>query len=113
MTALTQRSRLGLLITTAVGTALVATAAYAQASGQAENAPATDQNQLEQVVVTATRQADTVNRVPLAVTAQTQRALDQQGVRTVRDLENLVPSLNTTQSLASGASQFSIRGIGF
>ncbi|HTI68132.1 MAG TPA: TonB-dependent receptor, partial [Caulobacteraceae bacterium] len=44
---------------------------------------------------------------------QTQRALDQQGVRTVRDLENLVPSLNTTQSLASGASQFSIRGIGF
>jgi len=100
---LTRRSRTGLLITTAVGSALAATVAFAQDNG----------NQLEEVVVTATRQADTVNRVPLAVTAQTQRNLDQQGVRTVRDLESLVPSLSTTQSLASGASQFSIRGVGF
>jgi outer membrane receptor protein involved in Fe transport len=108
-----RRPRAALLITTAVGAALVASSAYAQAAGAGENAANVDQNQLEEVVVTATRQADTVNRVPLAVTAQTQRALDQQGVRTVRDLENLVPSLNTTQTLASGASQFSIRGIGF
>jgi outer membrane receptor protein involved in Fe transport len=109
-------ARLGLLVTTAIGSALIATAAFAQASGQAENAAANvnaDQNALEEVVVTATRQADTVNRVPLAVTAQTQRSLDQQGVRTVRDLEALVPSLNTTQTLASGASQFSLRGVGF
>jgi len=94
---------MGLLLTTAVGSVLFAGAAFAQDAG----------NQLEEVVVTATRQADTVNRVPLAVTAQTQRNLDQQGVRTVRDLESLVPSLSTTQTLASGASQFSIRGIGF
>jgi outer membrane receptor protein involved in Fe transport len=87
----------------------LAGAAFAQAA----TAPQADQNQLEEVVVTATRQADTVNRVPLAVTAQTQRSLDQQGIRTVRDLTNIVPSLQTTQSLASGASQFSIRGIGF
>jgi len=97
------RSRQGLLLTTALSSALFASAAFAQDAG----------NQLEEVVVTATRQADTVNRVPLAVTAQTQRNLDQQGVRTVRDLESLVPSLNTTQTLASGASQFSIRGVGF
>ena len=113
MRALSQRSRKGLLITTAVGSALIAGAAFAQTSGAGENTGAVDQNQLQEVVVTATRQADTVNRVPLAVTAQTQRNLDQQGIRTVRDLTNLVPSLQTTQSLASGASQFSIRGIGF
>jgi outer membrane receptor protein involved in Fe transport len=117
MTLRTHRPRFGLLLTTAIGTALTAGAAFAQAPAAgnqaAENAANTSSNQLEEVVVTATRQADTVNRVPLAVTAQTQRSLDQQGVRTVRDLEQLVPSLNTTQSLASGASQFSIRGIGF
>lgn len=102
--------RAPLFLTTAVGVALYAGTAAAQADGAPARA---DLGQLEEVVVTATRQAGTVNRVPLAVTAQTQRAIDQQGVRTVRDLENLVPSLNTTQSLASGASQFSIRGIGF
>ena len=43
---------------------------------------------LEEVVVTATRQSDTVNHVPLAVTAQTQRDLDQQGVQTIADLHD-------------------------
>jgi outer membrane receptor protein involved in Fe transport len=105
-------ARTGLLITTALGAALSAGAALAQPAA-GENAARADANQLEEVVVTATRQADTVNHVALAVTAETQKSLDQQGVRTVRDLEQLVPSLNTTQSLASGASQFSIRGIGF
>ena len=98
---------MGLLLTTAVGAALTGTA-LAQAQDAGGN-----QNQLQEVVVTATRQADTVNRVPLAISAQTSKDLDQQGVRTVRDLTNIVPSLQTTQSLASGASQFSIRGIGF
>ena len=106
MRALTQRSRTGLLLTTAIGTALTAGAAMAQ------NTP-NDLNNLQEVVVTATRQADTVNRVPLAVTAQTQKNLDQQGIHNVRDLQSIVPSLSTTQSLASGASTFSIRGVGF
>ena len=107
------RLRVGLLITTTLTSTLFAGAALAQTASAGENNGAQNNNQLEEVVVTATRQADTVNRVPLAVTAQTQRNLDQQGIRTVRDLTNLVPSLQTTQSLASGASQFSIRGIGF
>jgi outer membrane receptor protein involved in Fe transport len=112
LAVLTQRSRLGLLVTTAVGSALTASLAFAQAAQPAENNnQRSDLNQLEEVVVTATRQADTVNRVPLAVTAQTQRNLDQQGIRSVRDLENLVPSLQTSQSLQSGAAQFSLRGI--
>jgi outer membrane receptor protein involved in Fe transport len=109
MSMIIQRSHMGLLATTALGSALTASLAFAQAPAT-ENSQA-NANQLEEVVVTATRQADTVNRVPLAVTAQTQRMLDQQGVRSVRDLENLVPSLQTSQSLASGAAQFSLRGI--
>ena len=66
---------------------------------------------LEEVVVTATRQSDTVNHVPLAVTAQTQRDLDQQGVQTIADLTTLVPGLRLSGREASGNATVAIRGI--
>ena len=53
---ITQRSRMGLLATTALGSALTASLAFAQAPAT-ENSQASA-NQLEEVVVTATRQAE-------------------------------------------------------
>ena len=110
-----RRSRLGLLMTTALGSAAVATVAFAQTpgapTGEAQNPGPADQNQLEQVVVTATRQTSTVNRAPLSVTAETQRSLDQQGIRTVADLQGAVPALQMTQQLGSGVGNFAIRGV--
>ncbi len=78
------RNRLALMAPCALGALFGSTGAQAQ-----EGSSAT----LEEVTVTATRVSDSVNRVPLAVTAQTQRALDQQGIRTIADLEATVPSL--------------------
>ena len=46
-----------------------------------------DASALEEVVVTATRQSSSVNRVPLAVTAETQRDLDQRGVLTIAEAD--------------------------
>ena len=66
---------------------------------------------LEEVVVTATRRSDTVNRVPLAVTAQTQRDLDQRGVQTIADLQTLVPGLRLSGRESSGNATVAIRGI--
>jgi iron complex outermembrane receptor protein len=66
---------------------------------------------LEEVTVTATRVSAGINRVPLAVTAQTQKALDQQGIRTIADLEATVPSLRLTGQEGSGVATVSIRGI--
>lgn len=66
---------------------------------------------LEEITVTATRTSDTVNRVPLAVTAETQKSLDQQGIRTIADLAATVPSLLVTGQEASGLATVSIRGI--
>jgi len=66
---------------------------------------------LEEVVVTATRQSDTVNRVPLAVTALTQESLDQKGIRTLADLQATVPGLRITGREASGNTTVAIRGI--
>ena len=96
-----------LLVTTALGGALVASSTAAQAQTAAGS-----EGVLSEVVVTATRQADTVSKVALSVTAVTQRALDQQGVTEVKDLQRIVPSLQVSQSSGGGvASQFSIRGV--
>ncbi len=96
-----------LLVTTALGGALVASSTAAQAQTAAGS-----EGVLSEVVVTATRQADTVSKVALSVTAVTQRALDQQGVTEVKDLQRIVPSLQVNQSSGGGvASQFSIRGV--
>ena len=65
---------------------------------------------LEEVVVTATR-SNTVNRVPLAVTAATQRDLDQQGIQTIADLQAVVPGLRLAGREASGKATVAIRGI--
>src|SRR5688500_4602410 len=60
-------------------------------SAQAQEGEDAGDEELEEVIVTSTRQTASVNRVPLAVTAQTQKALDQQGVQTIADLQALVP----------------------
>jgi outer membrane receptor protein involved in Fe transport len=86
----------------------------AQAGARRAPAPAAAADdsigQLEEVVVTATRQLDTVNRVPLSVSAETQRSLDQRGIRNIADLSGAVPALNVNQS-APGVAFVAIRGI--
>jgi iron complex outermembrane receptor protein len=88
----------------------VAAAAMAAGAAMAQPAAAPGQT-LEEVVVTATRQTNTVNRVALSVTAETQKSLDQQGIRTLSDLQSTVPALAVTQQLGSGVGNFSLRGI--
>ncbi len=65
------------------------------------------------IVVTATRRSETVQNVPIAVTAVPAELLRDAGVQDVRDLEQLAPSLQTStgQSAATGTTLF-IRGIG-
>ena len=77
----------------------------------AQNAAANSSAQLEQVVVTATRQADTVNRVPLSITAETQRSLDQRGVKVLGDLIGEAPALAITAQSNPSVANISIRGV--
>ncbi len=66
-----------------------------------------------EIIVTATRRAEPVQDVPIAVTAVNAQLLDNAGVTDIRGLEQLAPSLQTTtgQSSATGTS-LSIRGVG-
>src|SRR5690606_38556166 len=57
------------------------------------------------------RRSDTVNRIPVAVTAQTQFDLDQQGIQTIADLQTLVPGLRLSGRESSGNATIAIRGI--
>ena len=75
-------------------------------------APEANKNQLEEVVVTATRQTSTVNKVALSVSAVTQKSLDQQGIRSVQDLSNQVPGFTFRVSGNENNPNLTLRGIG-
>jgi outer membrane receptor protein involved in Fe transport len=70
-----------------------------------------DDGGLEEIVVTATRQVDTVNRVPLSIQAVTAEAIDQQGIKNTQDLIRTVPGLYSVQAVGGSQQTFSIRGI--
>ncbi|MGZ3314262.1 MAG: TonB-dependent receptor plug domain-containing protein, partial [Caulobacteraceae bacterium] len=101
----TDAKRTLLLATTALGVLAFASTAFAQAR-------AANPNALEEVVVTATRQTSTVNKVALSVSAVTQKSLEQQGIRSVADLSNQVPGFTYRTTGGDGNAQLSIRGIG-
>ncbi len=77
-----------------------------QAGGEEEFQSAND------IVVTATRRNETVQEVPIAITAVGAELLQDAGIRDIRGLEQLAPSLqsSTGQSSATGTTLY-IRGI--
>jgi iron complex outermembrane receptor protein len=96
-----QRRAIAWWLGSVAGAALgVCGSASAQAPGQ----------QLEEVVVTATRQTSSANKVPLTISAVTARELSQQNIRTAQDLATAVPALRITPESTNGM-QISVRGI--
>jgi iron complex outermembrane recepter protein len=95
-------------------------AAPAFADDTAQTAPAVtqpakvkraQQMAIEEVVVTARRRAEDLEKVPVAVTALSADKLRQQDVKTAIDLQNLAPSLSVVGNLGSRDTDvFSIRG---
>lgn len=65
------------------------------------------------IVVTATRQAQGLSKVPISIAAYTQETLDQQGVRAVDDIARLTPGVtfNRSDQRNGGAANIAIRGI--
>lgn len=66
-------------------------------------------NQLEEIVVTAQRREESLQKVPVAVTAITGDSLGQRGLNGVEDLSSAVPGLFIA---VSSATQPFLRGIG-
>jgi outer membrane receptor protein involved in Fe transport len=112
-------NKFNLLAATAL-TLSVATPAFAQdttpAPAPAQSGSSVDVNNYDSandIVVRATQRNETVQSVPIAVTAVPAELLVNANVQDVKGLEQLAPSLQTTtgQSAATGSS-LSIRGVG-
>ncbi len=65
------------------------------------------------IIVTATRRAQDVQDIPIAVTAISPQALNNQGVDNIREVTDLAPSFTSSQAqIASGSVVLRIRGVG-
>ncbi|RZO74777.1 MAG: hypothetical protein EVA68_08445, partial [OM182 bacterium] len=68
--------------------------------------------QIEEIVVTAERREETINDVPLSLTAFNTEALDQLGIYDDQDLEALTPGLQFGQEEEGDGQGTTMRGIG-
>jgi len=65
------------------------------------------------IIVTATRRAQDIQDVPIAVTAITPEKLEKQGVVNIQDLSIVAPSFSTSQAqTSSGTVVLRVRGVG-
>ncbi len=86
------------------------TPAFAQDQADAEASSARDDNT---IIVTATRRAQDVQDIPIAVTAVSQAQLDNQGVFNIQQISQLATSITaSTAQVASGSVVLRIRGVG-
>jgi iron complex outermembrane recepter protein len=67
---------------------------------------------LQEIVVTATKRADPISKVPISIAALTQDAMDTQGVRNIQDIAAQTPGVYVDRASGSGSGLIiSIRGI--
>ena len=84
----------------------------AAAATQAQTAPATAaEGALEEVVVTSERREQSLQTVPVAISALSGDTVEQLGISNANELQDFVPAL-TVRSTNIGSQEFSIRGIG-
>jgi outer membrane receptor protein involved in Fe transport len=99
--------RRGLLLA-ACATSVFAAPAFAQQQATT----AQDDQPVEEIIVTATRRETALQNVAVAVTAIGAQAIESAGVKDIRDLTQLAPSLQVPVSENSGSVTARIRGVG-
>jgi iron complex outermembrane receptor protein len=104
----TARATRGLLC---AATSILALCAASQAS--AAETPIADDAKVEELVVTAQKRTETLQKTPVSITAYAKETIEQQKISTFRDLSGRVPGLLAPKrSTAYTTQQYSIRGIG-
>ena len=67
--------------------------------------------ELEEIVVTARKRSENLQEVPIAITAFTERTIEQAGIDRPNDFISLMPNITIVDSANVGDTQVSIRGI--
>ncbi|WP_420384458.1 TonB-dependent receptor [Novosphingobium sp.] len=100
----------------AVVLSLVATSAMAQAAPQAPaGAPAATpagDHTVDEIIVTAQKRSNSLQNVPIVVTAVGRQLLQDTGIKDIKDLAVLTPGLLVTSTTNEGSTTARIRGIG-
>ena len=98
----------------AIGLTLSLAAVQAHAQDAAASAPASDESvTLDAVQVTARKREETLQEVPVAVTAFTAETLDKLNIRDISDLDAQVPNLTIYAARGSSSTVTAyIRGVG-
>ncbi|WP_020372177.1 TonB-dependent receptor [Rhizorhabdus wittichii] len=111
MTVATARGvLLASLATIAIGGRAMAQTAEAPAAAPPQEA-ASDDGGLGEIIVTAQKRSENLQRVPVSVSALSSAQLDQQKIRNVTSIVSQIPSLQVTGPFSDGLPVFSIRGI--
>ncbi len=95
--------------------ALIAAAspAYAQdVAPQADTAAADEITDSADIIVTASKRAQTLQDTPISVAVTTTESIERSQIRDLLDLQTLVPSLKVGQLQSSANTNFIIRGFG-
>src|SRR3984957_17838163 len=90
------------------GAAALSTGAIAADANAPDAAPEVGSGGLQEIVVTATRHEESLSKVPISVTALTQDAMDERGIKDFQDIARFTPGVNIDNS---GTNAISIRGI--
>ena len=92
-----------------LGTSAAALLAAGTASAQVGN----DASEVtDEIIVTATKRAQTLQEIPIAVTVTPAEVIERAQILDIADLQSVVPTLRVDQNQNSQQTTFSIRGFG-
>jgi len=92
--------------------AVSASALLAAVATTAQAQEAREPDTLDDVIVTAQKREQSLQEVPISVTALTTETLQEAGVVDMKSISTLVPSMKTQESFQPVAQAYRIRGIG-
>ncbi len=69
-------------------------------------------NTVDDIIVTAQKREQSLQDVPIVVTSLSQEALENAGVRDIKDLQILTPGLTVTSTTSEASTTARIRGVG-
>lgn len=95
----------------ALATSLCLASAALPVAAQDQDAPPQSAAQLDVITVTATRRAETVQEVPINITAVTGQEIQQQGLRNLADLVKTVPGLFLVNQGGRDTNLLVVRGL--
>lgn len=99
--------RRSIFASTAIAVVMSATPAYAQTS------EAEEQSGIDEIIVTAQRRSESVQDVPIAITAFSSEQLEAQGISNTLELTQYVPNLFAMNNTGLGsANGYYLRGLG-